>query len=80
MSASSKKRLSEMKIGEVGTILSIDAPVEWTQRLLAMGLVEGSTVRLAHEAPFGGDAIAVQVRGGLIALRRDEATEIWVRS
>jgi Fe2+ transport system protein FeoA len=47
------------------------------KRLLEMGLLEGSTVEVAHEAPFG-DPIAVKVRGGMIALRRSEADLIEV--
>lgn len=49
-----------------------------TQRLLEMGFLEGSWVEIAHEAPFGGDPLAVRVRGTLVALRRQEADVIEV--
>lgn len=48
-------------------------------RLLEMGLIEGSSIEVMHQAPFGGDPIAVKVRGGLIALRRHEAASVQVR-
>jgi ferrous iron transport protein A len=37
-------------------------------------------VELVHQAPFGGDPVAVRVRGALIALRRNEANLIEVAS
>lgn len=51
---------------------------ELVGRLLAMGFLEGSWIELVHEAPFGGDPIAVRARGALIALRRNEANLIEV--
>ena len=72
------KKLSELRVGEKGRIQRVfeaDAP-EMTRRLLEMGLLEGSPIEVLHEAPFGRDPIAVRVRGGLIALRREEAK--WV--
>jgi Fe2+ transport system protein FeoA len=35
-------------------------------------------VRVVHQAPLGGDPIAVEIRGALIALRRHEAAGIDV--
>ena len=50
-----------------------------TLRLLEMGFIEGSSVCIAHEAPFSKDPIIVEVRGALIALRRSEANLIRVQ-
>lgn len=72
------KKLGELSIGQRGTIVSIDECSVLT-RLLEMGLVEGSSVELVHEAPFGRDPIAVRARGTLIALRRAEANLIRVK-
>jgi ferrous iron transport protein A len=47
-----------------------------SSRLLEMGLLEGASVEVVHEAPFGKDPIAVRIRGAVIALRRTEAN--WV--
>lgn len=70
--------LGEMKVGARGIILSTKGPEEIRSRLLEMGLLEGSGVELVHEAPFGGDPIAVRVRGTLLALRRNEANYVEV--
>jgi len=70
--------LGEMKVGMHGMISSTKGPDEIRRRLLEMGLLEGSRVELVHEAPFGGDPIAVRVRGTLLALRRNEANYIEV--
>lgn len=80
--------LGHMSKGEKGTIARVggttargtapDSQESLVQRLLEMGLLEGSEVELVHEAPFGGDPIAVRVRGALIALRRAEADQIEV--
>lgn len=73
-----KRTLGEMKVGMRGTILNTSGPDEIRRRLLEMGLLEGSTIELIHEAPFGGDPIAVRVRGALLALRRNEANYIEI--
>ncbi|MCB0418125.1 MAG: ferrous iron transport protein A [Bdellovibrionaceae bacterium] len=79
--------LGHMQCGEKGTIVSVgsgpmreDKPEKegLTERLLEMGLVEGSRVEVLHEAPISGDPIAVSVRGALVGLRRDEADYVEV--
>lgn len=72
-------KLGELKCGERAVILAIIAPDEkLARRLMEMGLLEGAETELVHEAPFGGDPIAVRVRGSLLALRRAEANWIEV--
>ncbi len=70
--------LGELQRGERGRIVAIRGEDETTRRLLEMGLLEGALVEVVHEAPFGGDPIAVRVRGALIALRRNEANHVEV--
>ncbi|MBY0471838.1 ferrous iron transport protein A [bacterium] len=73
------RKLGELKKGMRGLIKRIDdSSSEFSRRLLEMGLIEGSTVEIVHEAPFGGDPIALRVRGSLVALRRNEANRIEV--
>lgn len=88
-----RKKLSELKLGESAWIVSVGNPCsdrdpaasevsippdETTLRLLEMGFLEGAHIELVHEAPFGGDPLAVRVRGSLIAIRRLEANQIEV--
>ncbi len=72
-------RLGNLGRGQSGVILSV-GPTDssLTQRMMEMGLLEGCRVEVVHEAPFGGDPIAVRVRGALIALRRADADQIEV--
>ena len=75
------RRLGEMKRGESGIILSIGgAGDDLSRRMMEMGLLEGCRVELVHEAPFGGDPVAVRVRGALIALRRQDANRIEIEA
>jgi ferrous iron transport protein A len=74
-------QLGKLSKGDRGLIANVGAPgssQELVDRLMEMGLLEGSRVEVIHEAPFGGDPIAVKVRGVLIALRRHEANAIEV--
>ena len=48
-------------------------------RLLEMGFVPGTPVRLVKRAPFG-DPLEFQVRGGHISLRSAEAAQISVET
>jgi ferrous iron transport protein A len=84
-------RLGELKPGDRARIVGVAAGKDLAgesaprfddlvARLMEMGLLEGSPVELMHQAPFGGDPIAVRVRGALIALRRGEANLIWVET
>ena len=52
--------------------------MELERRLLELGFVEGAAVEVLHEAPLGGDPIAVRVNDNTIALRRREAMAILV--
>lgn len=70
--------LGELELGMTGVITKTGGPIEIRRRLLEMGFLEGSVVELVHEAPFGGDPIAVKVRGSLLALRRNEANHVEV--
>ena len=51
---------------------------ELERRLLELGFVEGASVEVLHEGPFGRDPMAVRVNNTTIALRRREAMAILV--
>jgi Fe2+ transport system protein FeoA len=75
--------LSEMEVGEMGKISLIQKPdgeegERLLNRFLSMGIVEGSDIEVAFEAPIARDPIAIKVRGGLIAIRRSDAKYIEV--
>jgi ferrous iron transport protein A len=70
--------LAQLKKGEkawVARVIDQDGDVV-SLRLMELGMLEGSEVEVIHEAPYGGDPIAVRIRGSLIALRRAEAARV----
>lgn len=69
--------LDELKIGESGTILGIVGEGPAAQRLMALGLLAGSLVRITRRA-IGGDPIEVAVMDYALSLRREEARRIKV--
>ncbi|MCC7440711.1 MAG: ferrous iron transport protein A [Bdellovibrionales bacterium] len=73
-------RLGDLNVGASGRVAGLDpaAPPALARRLLELGMVEGESVMVMHEAPFGRDPIAVKVRGTLLALRRQEARHVRV--
>jgi len=71
-----EKRLSELKLGESGTIIAVLAGPSHI-KLLEMGCVEGAPIKVIHKALFAGP-IAVQVSGYTLALRVSEADTIIV--
>lgn len=71
--------LDQMHSGQCGWITRLEGPEPTIRRLLEMGMVEDSFIEVVHEAPFGKDPVAIRVRGGLLALRRNEAKHVTVR-
>ena len=70
--------LDELKPGQRGSILRILGDGPLVQRLMALGLLEGSEVSLTRRA-LGGDPVEVQVMGYALSLRREEARRVEVR-
>lgn len=76
-----KKRLSELQPSERAKVLevaAIDHSAGLRQRLIELGFVAGTVVEVVSAAPFGGDPMVVDVRGTLLALRREEAARVYV--
>ena len=67
--------LSSLSPGEAGLVRSVRGAL--TGRLVDLGLVPGTPVRLKGVAPLG-DPLLLEVRGSLLGLRRCEADWILV--
>jgi DtxR family Mn-dependent transcriptional regulator len=73
-------RLSDLVPGEAGEVALLDQELRGftRRRLLDLGLTAGSRVT-AHLTNAFGDPLAYRVRGTTIALRKEQASKIWVR-
>ncbi len=69
--------LDDLKPGQKGTISSISGEGPLVQRLMALGLLEGSEIEMLRKA-LGGDPVEIEVMGYALSLRRDEARRIEI--
>jgi ferrous iron transport protein B len=69
--------LDQLDIGKTATIAAIDGEGPLVQRLMALGLLDGSEVAVTRRA-LGGDPIEIQVMGYALSLRLEEARLIQV--
>jgi DtxR family Mn-dependent transcriptional regulator len=73
-------RLADLAEGEEAEVAALDHDCRGfsRRRLLDLGLTPGARVRVELSPAFG-DPRAVRVRGSVIALRREQAVQVWVR-
>jgi Fe2+ transport system protein FeoA len=69
--------LAEIRLGHAATVRVVNGPRAFRRRLLEMGLVPGTEVRVVTIAPLG-DPLRIEVRGGQWSIRRSEAAQIEV--
>jgi len=69
--------LAETPLGKSVTVAAVDGPRAFRRRLLEMGLVPGTPVRVVTVAPLG-DPLRIEVRGGQWSIRRNEAAQIHI--
>ena len=70
--------IDNLKIGQEGTIAAVGGEGALRLRLLDMGLIPGTRVRLQKVAPMG-DPIQILIRGYELTIRRDDARKITVK-
>lgn len=68
-----QKKLSDFKIGERGTIVSVKGEGRVRRRLFDMGVTPGAEVLLRKKAPLG-DPIEINIRSYELTLRKVEAS------
>lgn len=69
--------LEELKTGEEGIIVKVLGNGTFRQRLLVMGFLPGTKVRVIRYAPLE-DPVEYEVKGYHVALRHDEAAQVLV--
>jgi ferrous iron transport protein A len=72
-----QKTVRDLKIGESGEIIGLNDP-EMALKLLEMGCLPGTSVKLNSKAPLG-DPITIIVNDYTLSLRLDEAETILLK-
>ena len=72
------KLLSQLKIGEKGTVTAGNGEGAIRRRLFDMGITPGAEVYLRKKAPLG-DPIEIAIRGYELTLRKAEAAHVEIR-
>jgi ferrous iron transport protein A len=70
--------LSRLSPGEVCEVVRVEGRGVVRQRLLELGVIGGTRIRAVRPSPLG-DPMAFEIRGSLLALRREETCLILVR-
>jgi ferrous iron transport protein A len=72
-------RLADLPPGSVARVAAVDVRSPIGRRLLDLGFVPGTEVRVVRRAPLG-DPVEYELRGYRVCLRRSEARQIEVGS
>ncbi len=72
------RSLLDLPLGQHAEIASIECERRLSRRLMEMGLLPGTRVRVVRVAPLG-DPIELRVRNYSLSVRRAEAAKIAVR-
>ncbi len=73
-----KKTIADLAIGDSGRVTGFVSGMKtYRRKLLAMGLVKGTTFTINRVAPMG-DPVEITVRDYNLSLRRDEAAVLLV--
>ena len=73
------KHLHDLRPGDCARLTQIGGPRSFRRRLMELGFLPGTQVRLVRSAGIG-DLVELEVRGGHISLRRSEAQELLFES
>lgn len=72
-----KKLLSELSIGEKGTVVKVNGEGKIRRRLFDMGVTPGADIYFRKKAPLG-DPVEITLRGYELTLRKAEAAFVEV--
>jgi ferrous iron transport protein A len=73
------RSLADLEPGARARVAAVDAGSAIGRRLLDLGFVAGTAVRVVRRAPLG-DPVEYELRGYRVCLRRSEALRIQVES
>lgn len=70
-------KLNDVSVGNYVTIHELLSTEMLKERMLALGLTKGAKVEVVRKGP-SGDPTVYNIRGAMIALRKEEASLIFV--
>ncbi len=73
-----KITLDKLDINKIATISNLDCKGDLRRRLLDLGLVNGTNIIAIFKSPMG-NPIAYEVRGTIIALRKEDSRLINIQ-
>lgn len=71
-------RLVDIERRQAVTVAAVEGERGFRRRLMEMGILPGTEIAITNVAPLG-DPLEIDVRGGRLSIRRDEAAQIRVR-
>jgi ferrous iron transport protein A len=71
--------LNDLKLGQSAYIKEVLNDTPFTKRLLSLGCIKGTEVKLKKVAPLG-DPIVINLHGFDLAIRKNDAVNIKVTS
>jgi ferrous iron transport protein A len=69
------RTLAELAIGDAARVAQVEGHDEISLRLMEMGLIPGTELRVLGVAPLG-DPIEIEVRGYRLSVRKSEAARV----
>ena len=69
--------LDQLPIGAVATVVNVEGEPQLQQRIVEMGVLPGTRVKVLRFAPLG-DPIEIEVMGYSLSLRKEEAKLVSV--
>ena len=69
--------LSRLPTGQRAAVIKLNCSEALCRRLEDLGMMEGTELRCLHRSSAGSPA-AYELRGAVIALRREDAAEIFI--
>jgi Fe2+ transport system protein FeoA len=69
--------LADLAPGARAVVERVDPALPIGRRLLDLGFVKGTVIRVLRRAPLG-DPVSYEIRGSRLCLRRSDARQVWV--
>ncbi len=70
--------LPELPLRKLAVVEAVEGDRAFRRRIMEMGLIPGTKVRLVAVAPMG-DPLTLELRSSRLSLRRKEAAQVRVR-